>query len=199
LAHCSDHLIVPVMTDQHDVIPLPSILNGFQMHLRHERTCRIYRLQFPTAGLSSNLRRHPVGRIQEQRSFGNFAQLINERDPLPAEPIHHIPVMNDLMIYVDVRPESANDFVETIDRHIHPRAKTARVCKENLHAARQSLNVEKLLNFRDSAPSPPRAALRLKWRGVSAFAPHVAGPIACSLFVMAYSGQPLKSRPLWAT
>ena len=64
---------------------------------------------------------------------GHLRHVVDERHPLLGEPLDDVPIVDDLVVDVDVRPEDANRLVETVDRHIDPGTKAARVGKEDVH------------------------------------------------------------------
>ncbi len=125
LAHRADHFVVAGVADQDDVIALAGELDRLEMDLCHQRASRVDRLQMAGTGVGPDGRRDAVSAVQEQRPFGDLRNVLDEGHALAGEALDHVPVMDDLVVDVDVRPEHLDRLVEAIDGHIDARAKSA--------------------------------------------------------------------------
>ena len=95
------------------------------MDLGDQRAGGVDGFQPPPLGLLPDVRRHAVGRIEQEGPLGRFGQLVDEHDPLPPERIDHPFVVDDLVVYVQRRAVGRNRRGQGLDGHVHARAKTA--------------------------------------------------------------------------
>ena len=95
------HLLVPAVTDEHDVVALVGEPHRFLVHLGDQRAGGVDHPQVAVLRLGVDRWRHPVRGEHHQRTFGHLIRLVDEdRAPL-LQGGHHMLVVHDLLAHVD--------------------------------------------------------------------------------------------------
>ena len=96
------------------------------MHLRHERTGRVDRLQPPRGRGVVNRRRDAVRREDEPRALGHARLALDEDRAALLEVADDVHVVDDLLAHVDGRPVQLQRSLDGLDRPLDACAESAR-------------------------------------------------------------------------
>jgi hypothetical protein len=137
LAAGADHLLMVLMPDQQDLVALAGVADRLGMHLGDERAGRVHRGQVAAAGLLADRRTHSVGAEDHDRAVGHLVDRLHEADAAGLEPIHHMPVVHDLVVDADrLLGEQVEKLIDHVHGHVDARAEAAGIDEEHLHAGR---------------------------------------------------------------
>jgi len=136
VTHRADHLVVPLVADEHDVVPGRRITDRLEVDLRHQRAGGVDRGQPPRLRQAPHRGRHAMRREQQHRPLRNLLDRVDEHDALAGEPFHDVLVVDDLVKHVDRLAVAAECGFQGFDRHVDPGAKAAGAGeKDREHAA----------------------------------------------------------------
>ena len=93
------------MADVEDGVALGGTDFELVVDLCHERADGIDHHSSATAGRHHHLRRRTVGREHEGCALRHLVHIVHEDDSLSGELLHHVPVVDDLVVAVDGRLE----------------------------------------------------------------------------------------------
>jgi hypothetical protein len=94
-------LLVTFVTDQEDLVVAASEAHGLAVHLRHQRTRRVDRLQPSLGGRGDDGGRDPVRAEDDVRARRHLVDLLHEDGTLRFELGHDMDVVDDLLADVD--------------------------------------------------------------------------------------------------
>ena len=163
LAHRADHLVVPLVTDEHDVVAGLGVFDRLEMHLRDEWTGGVDRREPPLGRDATHLRGDAVRGEEEHGAFGHLLDAIHEHGPLADEAIDDVLVVHDLVEHVDRCAVEPDRRLEGLDRHVHAGAEAAGTGQEQFHDGGISAGMV----FVATAPWRPRPTDR-RFRRVAA-------------------------------
>jgi hypothetical protein len=103
------------------------------MHLPHERARRVDDLQFTFLGGLPNDRRDAVRAVHQVTSARHFVHVIDEHHAFVLESLYDVPIVNDLVKYIQRRAEHGDRPIQGIDCHVHAGAKASRADEQNSH------------------------------------------------------------------
>jgi hypothetical protein len=89
------------MPNEEDLVALRSKSLSFKVHLGHERARSVDGLEVAFFRLNVHRRSDPVRRKNDGRAFGHFVKFLDENRAALFESLHDVPVVNDLLSYVD--------------------------------------------------------------------------------------------------
>src|SRR6184192_1108738 len=101
------------MTDENDGALFAGKLQRLEVHLGDERTSGVNYFQLAGLGFVADRRRNAVGAKNEHRTMGNFLDGFDKNRTAPAQLLHNIRVMDNLVVHVDRR---AISFQRQLDR-----------------------------------------------------------------------------------
>ena len=128
LAAGAGDLVVPLVTDQDDPVPLSGEPAYLPVYLFHEWAGSIHQqLQFFFPSLLPHRRRDSVGAEDESRSVGELVDALHEPDTPPGEVFHHAPVVNDLVEDVERGPVLIEGPLHCLHGHFNPGAEASRL------------------------------------------------------------------------
>src|SRR5438477_3309524 len=114
----TDDLFVTFVPDEQDVVVLRGVAAGLLVHLGHQRAGGVDGLQVALAGLLVHLRRHAVRREDHDRPLGYLLVLLDEDRTLGLQRGHHVPVVHDLLPYVDRRTVELERLLDGLHRPV---------------------------------------------------------------------------------
>ena len=91
------------MTNQNNGALFAGKLQGFEVHLGHQRTGGVNDLQLAGLGFVADRRWNAVGAENQHRAMGNFLNGFHKNRAAPAQLLYDIRVMDNLMVHVDRR------------------------------------------------------------------------------------------------
>ena len=89
------------VTDQHDAMAVGRVAPGLDVHLRHERTRRVDRVETALGGVLVHRRRDAVGREHERRALRHVPLVVDEHGATALEVPDDVRVVDDLLADVD--------------------------------------------------------------------------------------------------
>ena len=134
LAHRADHLVVPLVADEHDVVALLRVLDRLQVDLRHQWAGGVDRPQPAVRRHAAHLGGDSVRGEEQHRPLRHLLHGVHEHRPLLHEPVDHVAVVDDLVEDVDRGAVDANRGLQRLDRHVDAGAEAARAGEQDLHA-----------------------------------------------------------------
>ena len=93
--------LMPLVTDEQDVVVLGGEPLRLVVHLGHQRAGRVDGLQLPHLGLPVHLGRDPVRGEHHRPALGDLVELLDEDRAARLEVRHHVLVVHDLLAHVD--------------------------------------------------------------------------------------------------
>src|SRR5205809_612833 len=114
------------MTDENDGALFAGKLQRLEVHLGDERTSGVNYFQLAGLGFVADRRRNAVGAKNEHRTMGNFLDGFDKNRTAPAQLLHNIRVMDNLVVHVDRRAISFQRQLDDIDSAHNARAETSR-------------------------------------------------------------------------
>src|SRR5262249_2807981 len=103
-AKSPDHLIVILVTDEHDTVSITREAHGLQVHFRHARACGVDYVQLPFCCLAPDGRCDPMGAEDGASADGDFVELLDKYRAGLAKFVDHVLVVYDLLADVNRRP-----------------------------------------------------------------------------------------------
>ena len=103
LPHRALDLLVPGVADEHDRVALGGELLRLDVHLGHERTGRVDRVQLRAARVGVDARRDAMRGEHDRRALGHLGLGLDEHRPAVAQLLDHVLVVDDLLAHVDRR------------------------------------------------------------------------------------------------
>src|SRR5437667_2762830 len=114
------------MTAEDDGALFAGKLQRLEVHLGDERTSGVNYFQLAGLGFVADRRRNAVGAKNEHRTMGNFLDGFDKNRTAPAQLLHNIRVMDNLVVHVDRRAISFQRQLDDIDCAHNARAETSR-------------------------------------------------------------------------
>ena len=119
----ADHLGWPA--GQHDLARLEMALR-LHMHLGDKRAGGVHEDHTPPPRLGRHRLGHAMRRKHDRPVIGAIVQILDEHRPQPLQPLHHMPVVDNLMAHEHRRPPFDERLLNDLDGPVHARAKPAR-------------------------------------------------------------------------
>ena len=114
------------MADQNNGAFLAGKLQGLEVHFGHQRARGVNHFQGARFGFIAHGRRNAVGAKNQHRAMRHFFDGFHENRAAPAQLLHNISVMDDLMVDVDRRAVGFQRQFDDIDGAYHTGTETAR-------------------------------------------------------------------------
>ena len=133
------HLDVPRVTDQRDLHALAVEALGLDVDLGDQRAGGVDRPQLLGRRRLSHGRGHAVGAVDEQRTLGNLGGILDEDGALGPQALDHVPVVDDLVAYVDRRAEAIERLLDDLERPVDTGTEAARAGQLDAHAGQASV------------------------------------------------------------
>jgi len=130
----ADDFVVPFVPDQQDRVAFFCKANRFEMHLRHERACRVDGVEIALLGRFANRGGDAVRAVEDDGVRGNLVNVIDEDDAALFEAFDDVAIVNDLVVDVKRSAEDLQSTFETVDGHIDAGTKPARIGEDDFHA-----------------------------------------------------------------
>ncbi len=105
LAHRADHLLVPLVADQDDRVPVRGVALGLGVHLGDQRAGRVDHLELALAGVGVHLGGDAVCGEDDDRALGHLGLAVHEHRAAIGQVAHDVAVVDDLLADVDRRAE----------------------------------------------------------------------------------------------
>ena len=138
LPHRADHLVMPLVADEHDLVAALGVLDRLEVDLRHQWAGGIDRQEAALGGNPPDLRGDTVGGKQEHRPFRDVLDPVDEYGPLALEPLDDMLVVDDFVVDVNRGAMNPDRRLERLDRHVDAGTETAGAGKEDVHRAFQA-------------------------------------------------------------
>src|SRR6185369_13994744 len=116
--HRADHLVVPLVADEDDRVPLARETYGLGVDLGDQRAGGIDGAKIAFGGMLPDDRGDTVSAIENGAASGDFGDVVDEDDAAGAEALDNRPVMNDLVINVERAAEECQRSFEALDGHV---------------------------------------------------------------------------------
>ena len=126
LPHGADHLGMAGMADQQDGAPGLVVALDLAVHLGDQRAGGIGEQQAATARLGRDRLGHAMGGEDDQPILGHLVQLLDEHGTQPAQLVHHMAVVDDLVADIDRCPVLAQGGLDHVDGALDAGAEAAR-------------------------------------------------------------------------
>src|SRR5205809_269237 len=114
------------MTDENDGALFAGKLQRLEVHLGDERTSGVNYFQLAGLGFVADRRRNAVGATRGHRTMRHFLDGFAKYRTAPAQLLHDIRVMDNLVVHVDRRAISFQRQLDDIDCAHNARAETSR-------------------------------------------------------------------------
>ena len=122
----ADHLFVPFVADEQDVVVLAGEPLGLVVHLGDQRTGGVDHLQAAGGGRLVHRRRHAVCGEHHDGALGHLVGLLDEHRATPGQRLDDVAVVHDLVAHVDRRAVLLQGTFDGLHGAIHPGAVTPR-------------------------------------------------------------------------
>ena len=132
LGQGADGLVVAGVADVEDGVALAGPDPGLVVDLGHERAHGVDHETAPVAGGGHHVGGRAVGREHHRGAVGKVVDAVDEDDPEVPEPLHHEPVVDDLVVAVDGRLEDPDHPGQGLDGHLHAGAEPAGAGQQHL-------------------------------------------------------------------
>ena len=114
--HGTDRLLMACVADIKDLKALLCPDLELMVHLRHERADSVHDDPVLLPRGIDHLGRRAMGAQHQGRASGDLAHVVDEDDSLIGEALHHVLVVDDLVVAVDGRLEGPNHPCKCFDR-----------------------------------------------------------------------------------
>ena len=121
-----------IVTDEQDVKTVFGKASGFVVNFGHQRARCINGAQVSSCCFFVNNRRHPVGRKNDQGTFGNLVGFVNKNRSTLFKRVHHMLVVNDLFADIDRSPIKFEGFLNCLHCTVHSGAISTRGSEQDL-------------------------------------------------------------------
>ena len=141
-ASSANHFLVIFVTDQNN-LPSPfCVSDGFGMYLGHQWARSVNAGELFLISLFSNFGAHSVGTEHENRSGGDFGNILNEENSSINKALHNVLVVNDLVIHADLLiGTNLKQLIDNVDGHVDTGAEAARIGEDEFHRLRIALKM----------------------------------------------------------
>ena len=126
LAESADDLRVAGVADKQDVPALLDKPLGLAVDLGHERAGGVHIGQAAVLRFGRHRLRNAMRRENHRPVVGNLVQLVDKDGAEALEPLDDKAVVDDLVPYIDRRPEPLERELDDLDRSVDPGAEAAR-------------------------------------------------------------------------
>ena len=120
LAEGALDLLVAVVADEDDSVPLAGEAAGFEVHFGDERTGAVDDVERAGGGAGVDRGRDAVGAEDEHRAVGYLGLAVDENGPVRLELAQHMLVVHDLFTYVNRRPEATERLPDRVNGALDP-------------------------------------------------------------------------------
>jgi len=121
------------MSDHDDFIAISPHSFDFLVHFGDERARSVGDIQVSVFGCLSSGGRYAVGTEDKSAISGGVAGFLDEDSPLLLEAVYHMPIVNDLVAYIDRFIDLLYSAFDNLNGSINARAKTTRIGKKYFH------------------------------------------------------------------
>ncbi len=132
LAHRAFHLLVSIVTHEHDRVALLGEAHGLAVHLRHQRAGGVDRAQAARLRACAHARGDAVGGEHAHRALGHLALLLDKDRAALAQPGDDVLVVHDLLAHIHRRTVDRQRAFHGLHGAIHAGAVSAGCGEENL-------------------------------------------------------------------
>src|SRR5215831_16424059 len=130
------------MANQNQCASLARKLQRFEVYLRNQRASGVDHAQLPLFRLNPYARWHAMRAEYQDGAFRDFFDRLHKYRPAPPELVHHVAVMNDLVVHVYRAAKGLQRQFHDIYRSNHASAKAPRPdANQCLSAVRRTLYV----------------------------------------------------------
>ena len=136
LAHGADDLVVPLVADQDDGVPVAGEAHRLGVDLGHQRAGGVDGAEVAPGRVLADLRGDAVGAVEDRGAGRDLGDVFDEDDALGAEPLDDGAVVDDLVVDVDRGAELAQGGLQGVDGHVDAGTEAARVGEDDLHRSR---------------------------------------------------------------
>jgi hypothetical protein len=103
------------------------------MHLRDQRARRVDHLQTASSRSVLDRSRYAMRTENRHRAIRHLIELFDEARSLRFQTLNHVPIVHDLMPYIDRRAILLESTLYNLDRAFNARAKPTRLSQDYLH------------------------------------------------------------------